>query len=102
MVMRHQGASITRRRREPPEPDEEPDLLRRYLAQIASTPLSTAEEEVEPGAIHLPVAGCGARAKWPMNHSRASSATASRAPGSSNRWVAPGTTASRFSQRSRA
>ena len=37
-----------------------------------------------------------------MNQSRASSAAARRVPGSSNRWVAPGTTASRFSQRSRA
>ncbi|MFJ9202677.1 sigma-70 family RNA polymerase sigma factor [Streptomyces flaveolus] len=29
-----------------PEPDEEPDLLGQYLAQIGATPLLTAEEEV--------------------------------------------------------
>src|SRR5581483_3176385 len=39
--------------------------------------------------------------KWVANHSRASSATPSSAPGSSNRCVAPGTTASRLGPRSR-
>ncbi|MFJ8648697.1 sigma-70 family RNA polymerase sigma factor [Streptomyces sp. NPDC093546] len=34
-------------RREPGRPDDEPDLVRQYLSQIAATPLLTAEEEVE-------------------------------------------------------
>ncbi|WP_174548912.1 sigma-70 family RNA polymerase sigma factor [Actinomadura formosensis] len=38
-----------RRRAEPPESDEEPDLVRQYLTQISSTPLLNAEEEVELG-----------------------------------------------------
>jgi hypothetical protein len=36
-------------------------------------------------------ARCTVSTKWPTNQSRASALTASRAPGSSNRWVAPGT-----------
>lgn len=31
----------------PGEPDEEPDLVRQYLAQVGSTPLLSAEEEVK-------------------------------------------------------
>ncbi len=34
--------------------------------------------------------------KWTVNQCRASSATSSKAPGSSKRWVAPGTTSSLF------
>jgi hypothetical protein len=37
-----------------------------------------------------------------MNQSRASPAAVSRVPGSSNRWLAPGTTARWFRQRSSA
>jgi RNA polymerase primary sigma factor/RNA polymerase nonessential primary-like sigma factor len=36
-------------RTEPSEPYEEPNLVRQYLTQIASTPLLTAEDEVELG-----------------------------------------------------
>jgi len=37
------------------------------------------------------VAGRGYGVRWLTNQSRASAATASRVPGSSNRWLAPGT-----------
>ena len=40
--------------------------------------------------------------RWWVNHSDARRATAGRVPGSSNRWVAPGTTASSQGQRSAA
>ena len=51
--------------------------------------------------------GCGSagarsavrRPRWSTNQSRASAAACSSVPGSSNRWVAPGTTASRDSHR---
>ena len=42
------------------------------------------------------------RPRWSTNQSRASAAACSSVPGSSNRWVAPGTTASRDSHRIRA
>jgi len=45
-------------------------------------------------ASHRPRGAEGDPAKWWTNHPSASLATCSRAPGSSNRWVAPGTTAS--------
>ncbi len=40
----------------------------------------------------------GAAPKWPANQALAWRATSSRAPGSSNRWVAPGMMESRLSQ----
>ncbi|MFG2129462.1 RNA polymerase sigma factor RpoD/SigA [Streptomyces sp. NPDC048751] len=43
---RRAPARTARLRSRIPEPDEEPDLLGQYLAQIAATPLLTAEEEV--------------------------------------------------------
>ncbi|MFH8371442.1 sigma-70 family RNA polymerase sigma factor [Streptomyces sp. NPDC018031] len=45
MTMPSQTAA--RRRAEPREPHEDPDLVRRYLDQIGATPLLTAEQEVE-------------------------------------------------------
>jgi len=48
----------------------------------------------------LYVAHVGTRAICPVNQPLAKAATASRAPGSSKRWVAPGTTSRRFSHRS--
>ena len=44
--------------------------------------------------------GPGYCVRWLMNQSRASPAAMSSVPGSSNRCVAPGTTARSFSQRS--
>ncbi|MEV8293810.1 RNA polymerase sigma factor RpoD/SigA [Streptomyces rochei] len=43
---RRAPARTARLRSRIPEPDEEPDLLGQYLAQIGATPLLTAEEEV--------------------------------------------------------
>ncbi|MEU0725029.1 sigma-70 family RNA polymerase sigma factor [Streptomyces sp. NPDC006140] len=43
---RRAPARTARLRSRIPEPDEEPDLLGQYLAQIAATPLLTAEDEV--------------------------------------------------------
>ncbi|MFF3331749.1 sigma-70 family RNA polymerase sigma factor [Streptomyces sp. NPDC002888] len=43
---RRASARTARLRSRIPEPDEEPDLLGQYLAQIAATPLLTAEDEV--------------------------------------------------------
>ncbi|MFI7407368.1 sigma-70 family RNA polymerase sigma factor [Streptomyces sp. NPDC049627] len=45
-VSRRASTRTARSRGRVPEPDEEPDLLGQYLAQIASTPLLTAEDEV--------------------------------------------------------
>jgi predicted ATPase len=47
-----------------------------------------------------PVARASAGVRWRSNHSRASRATSSNAPGSSKRCVAPGMITNRFSQRS--
>lgn len=44
--------------------------------------------------------GSGREARWVVNQSRASSAVTCKVPGSSNRCVAPGTTARRLSHRS--
>ncbi|MFF8933377.1 sigma-70 family RNA polymerase sigma factor [Streptomyces paradoxus] len=43
---RRAPARTARLRSRIPEPDEEPDLLGQYLAQISATPLLTAEDEV--------------------------------------------------------
>jgi len=43
---RRASARTARLRARIPEPDEEPDLLGQYLAQIGATPLLTAEDEV--------------------------------------------------------
>ncbi|MBD0417953.1 sigma-70 family RNA polymerase sigma factor [Streptomyces sp. NPDC052309] len=43
---RRASARTARLRTRIPEPDEEPDLLGQYLAQIGATPLLTAEDEV--------------------------------------------------------
>ncbi|KJK34798.1 RNA polymerase sigma factor SigB [Streptomyces variegatus] len=43
---RRAPARTARLRSRLPEPDEEPDLLGQYLAQISATPLLTAEDEV--------------------------------------------------------
>ncbi|NGO11874.1 sigma-70 family RNA polymerase sigma factor [Streptomyces sp. HC44] len=43
---RRASARSARRRSRVPEPDEEPDLLGQYLAQIAATPLLGAQDEV--------------------------------------------------------
>lgn len=43
---RRAPARTARLRNRIPEPDEEPDLLGQYLAQISATPLLTAEDEV--------------------------------------------------------
>ncbi|WP_443063369.1 sigma-70 family RNA polymerase sigma factor [Streptomyces sp. NBC_00445] len=45
-VSRRASTRTARSRGRVPEPDEEPDLLGQYLAQIAATPLLTAEDEV--------------------------------------------------------
>ncbi|MEV1081454.1 sigma-70 family RNA polymerase sigma factor [Streptomyces sp. NPDC050211] len=45
-VSRRACTRTARSRGRVPEPDEEPDLLGQYLAQIAATPLLTAEDEV--------------------------------------------------------
>ncbi len=45
-VSRRTATRTARSRGRVPEPDEEPDLLGQYLAQIAATPLLTAEDEV--------------------------------------------------------
>ncbi|WUH41630.1 sigma-70 family RNA polymerase sigma factor [Streptomyces sp. NBC_00444] len=45
-VSRRASTHTARSRGRVPEPDEEPDLLGQYLAQIAATPLLTAEDEV--------------------------------------------------------
>ena len=59
-----------------------------------------AEHGVAGQATHRRIAlGC-VGVRWVTNQSRASPATASSAPGSSNRWVAPGTTTRRASHRS--
>src|SRR5260370_12236 len=56
------------------------------------------------GSVPVSVSACfhrpGYGVRWRMNQSRASPAAVSRVPGSSNRWLAPGTTARWFSQRS--
>lgn len=48
-MVRAERSSGVRRRAKPSESYEEPDLVRQYLTQIASTPLLTAEDEVELG-----------------------------------------------------
>lgn len=48
-MARTERSSPVTPRAEPSEPYEEPDLIRQYLTQIASTPLLTAEDEVELG-----------------------------------------------------
>ncbi|MGC9540585.1 sigma-70 family RNA polymerase sigma factor [Streptomyces sp. UG1] len=45
-VDRRAATRTARSRGRVPEPDEEPDLLGQYLAQIAATPLLTAQDEV--------------------------------------------------------
>jgi RNA polymerase primary sigma factor/RNA polymerase nonessential primary-like sigma factor len=49
IMARTDSSTAVTRRAEPSESYEEPDLVRQYLTQIASTPLLTAEEEVELG-----------------------------------------------------
>jgi RNA polymerase sigma factor (sigma-70 family) len=46
-VSRRAATRSARSRGRVPEPDEEPDLLGQYLAQIAATPLLTAADEVQ-------------------------------------------------------
>ncbi|MET9833284.1 sigma-70 family RNA polymerase sigma factor [Streptomyces sp. NPDC006385] len=45
-VGRRAATRTARARGRVPEPDEEPDLLGRYLARIAATPLLTAQDEI--------------------------------------------------------
>lgn len=49
IMVRTERSKAVKRRAEPSESYEEPDLIRQYLTQIASTPLLTTEEEVELG-----------------------------------------------------
>ena len=62
--------------------------------------LSTAYPSRRRRWPHGQATGLRPRARWLRNQSRARATAASRVPGSSNRCVAPGTTARRFSQRS--
>ena len=77
---------------------------RRRTSSAGPAETTSHAVSLDPGLRHLsrlPVQA-GSSERWLVNQSPASPAAASRVPGSSNRWLAPGTTARSFSQRSSA